>query len=197
MSKMKGTKIAASLLLAWAVGMFPAVNVQGQADENGYALLIQQSPVDGGTVEPGSGVHRFTEGDTLELTAKPRPGYRFLYWLGDVGDPGSVTTQVQLDSPKVVVAVYERDDFEDLMDAGPMRSVGGGAGGGLHGSSASISSSGGISGGSYPTPDTPTYNYSDGDPDDFTDDDDLVVPEPATLCLLGLGGCLLGRRKRS
>jgi len=27
--------------------------------------------------------------------------------------------------------------------------------------------------------------------------DESVVPEPATMCLLGLGGLLIGRRKRA
>jgi len=163
-------------------------------DENGYALLVQQSPVDGGTVNPQSGVYRVAEGGTMILMATPRPGYRFLYWLGDVADPGSLSTQVQLDAPKVVVAVYEREAFEELLDAGSQRSVGGG----LHGSTGFFGGQSGFSGGSYPQR---SYSPPAYQPPDIPQDNPKTVgpseeiPEPTTICLLGLGGLVL-RKKR-
>ena len=52
------------------------------------ALLIQQSPSDGGSVTPAVGIHYFAPGEEVELVALAEPGYQFLQWLGDVSDPG-------------------------------------------------------------------------------------------------------------
>ncbi len=174
-----------------------AVTANGaQIDENGYALLVQQSPADGGMVNPQSGVYRITEGGTMNLIATPRPGYRFLYWLGDVADPGSQSTQVRLDAPKVVVAVYEQEAFEEPMETVARKGVGGGSG--LY-ASAGFAGQSGFSGGSYPSPTyKPIGNYT---PPDIPKDDNKTVgpseevPEPTTIFLLGLGGLAL-RKKR-
>lgn len=157
-------------------------------DDTGYALLLQSSPQEAGSITPGNGVLKVQVGQTVELSAVPRAGYRFLYWLGDVGASGAVRTTVQLDSPKMVVAVFERERFDDLKDASI---IAGSAEGGLVGSGSSISGGGSISGGSYPiinpTPGpTPTPPLDD---DDFPVPDD--IPEPATMALLGLGAFLL------
>ncbi len=77
--------------------------------EQGYCLLVQASPVDTGFVTPEPGVHRIGLNETVVLKAVPKPGYRFLYWLGDVDNPTANETIINLDSPKIVIAVFERD----------------------------------------------------------------------------------------
>ncbi len=69
--------VIGSVVLAMSLSAFAT-----QGDGLGYALLIQQSPPDAGTVTPGIGVHKIGIGQSVQLTAAPRPGYRFLYWLG-------------------------------------------------------------------------------------------------------------------
>jgi len=81
------------------------------------ALLLQQSPVKGGSITPESGVHYFNLNTNITITALPEPGYRFIYWLGDVSNPTSNITVVNLDSPKIVIAVFEREEYEFLADA--------------------------------------------------------------------------------
>lgn len=158
-------------------------------DDTGYALLLQSSPQEAGSITPGNGVHKVQVGQTVELSAVPRQGYRFLYWLGDVGAVGTIRTTVQLDSPKMVIAVFERERFDDLKDA---NIIAGSAEGGMIGSGNSISSGGSISGGSYPIINPTPGPTPPLDDDDFPVPDD--IPEPTTMLLLGLGVFLIKKK---
>lgn len=80
----------------------------------GTALLLQQSPVNGGTITPSVGVHHFDLNTDVTLTAIPKPGYQFVYWLGDVSDPTASRTVAYLDAPKIIIAVFERVAYEFL-----------------------------------------------------------------------------------
>jgi hypothetical protein len=80
----------------------------------GVALLLQQSTPEGGTVTPQIGVHQFDPGTEITLTATPNPGYQFVLWIGDVIDPTSSSTTLHLDSPKIIVAVFEKLEYESL-----------------------------------------------------------------------------------
>ncbi|OHB53342.1 MAG: hypothetical protein A2Y07_10700 [Planctomycetes bacterium GWF2_50_10] len=155
-----------------------------------YAVMLQQTPAAGGTIAPGAGVHSVEANAAMTVTAVPRPGYEFVYWLGDVGDPTSATTVVSVNSPKIVVAVFERSEFESTnqREAAPPESQGGG--GNMVPSRASISGPSGISpasggGGSYKGP---TYIVNPPE--------DPEVPEPATICLLSVGALSLIRARR-
>ncbi len=98
----------------------------------GVALLIQRTPAQGGTVVPPPGVHYFSPDSQVALAAVPKSGYRFLYWLGDVSDPNSSSTSVYLDSPKIIVAVFEEVTGGYVVGGGspsadrPQESAGGG-----------------------------------------------------------------------
>lgn len=190
---------------AWPLALCMLVSAGALPDETNdqptYALLLQSSPVDAGLVTPGNGVHKIGIGQTMTLTAVPRQGYRFMYWLGDVSALGSLETTVRLDSPKLVIAVFERNSFEDLKDVGIIRSdSSSGGAGGLHGNPASVGSGSGISGGSYPTASYPSSPTPPETPesDDFPvpGDEDQPIPEPATLLTLGLGTLLITRPRR-
>ena len=41
-------------------------------------LMLRQSPVSGGTVTPGTGIHHFTADSEITLTANPKSSYRFI-----------------------------------------------------------------------------------------------------------------------
>lgn len=172
-----------------------------QAAEDGYALLIQVSPPGAGTVNPGEGVHRSPMGESVSLSASPKPGYRFLYWLGDVASVGSANSRITVDSPKMIVAVFSREDHDEELPGLT----------GLAGSQAA--SSGGYNAAPNPirTPGAVSpgvkygdiiYNVIEPNEEPTTEDDDIPVPgenpipEPATVLLMGLGGMALLKRKK-
>lgn len=152
------------------------------------ALLVQQTPVQGGTITPDAGVHHFDLHTDVTLTAVPRPGYQFIYWLGDVSDPTANRTVVSLDAPKIVIAIFERAEFEFIDVQERAQSA---PGGGLFASAADFGRqafSGG--GGRRQNGQRPPGNGPEDD-NGFP----VPVPEPATVCLMGLGGLSLLRRR--
>ena len=161
-------------------------------ETDGTALLVQQTPVQGGTITPDVGVHHFDLDTDVTLTAVPRPGYQFVYWLGDVSDPAANRTVVYIDAPKIVIAIFERAEYEFLDVQERAQSA---PGGGLFASAADYARQG-FGGGGGRRPNGPSWpKPPNGEPDD--DDFPVPIPEPATVCLLGLGGLsLLCRRHR-
>lgn len=147
---------------------------------NDPVLLLQQTPAEGGTITPATGVHHFALNADVTLTAVAKPGYRFVYWLGDVTDPTSHTTVVRLDAPKIVIAVFERTEYEFLLDSHMVVSA---PAGGLYFSAPGIGRRGyGGPGGRRP----PKSEAAEPVSDEFP----VPVPEPATGALLGLATLL-------
>lgn len=176
-----------------------AASANAQVD---YALMVQQTPSDGGTVTPDVGVHNVSANGAVTVTATPKAGYQFMYWLGDVSDSTSNSTVVSLNAPKIVVAVFQRSEYE-LPFESPAAAEGGSGGGGgeLSRNQQSVGGGGGISpasGGDYksygpryvinPPADTPT--------DDGQKPPVPEVPEPASMLLLGIGSLLVIKRKK-
>jgi hypothetical protein len=175
------------------------------------ALLLQQSPADGGSVEPGIGVHRLDRNSQITLRAVPQTGYQFVTWLGEVDEPTAPVTETYMDSPKIVIAVFERVQYDSIEAAELLFSAPGG-GGGLRASAGDISSSaGGGGGGRRPSrvygnqqielePDEDEDLFpvpGDGDAFPVPDGpDNPEVPEPATVLLLVSGGVILRLRRR-
>jgi hypothetical protein len=172
-----------------------------------YALLIQQSPADAGSVSPGSGVHKMEIGQTVSISATPKAGYRFLYWLGDVSSTGTSDTTIQIDSPKMVVAVFTREEYEEELP-GTLRVEGDASAGGGGGrffnplQSPGVASPTGSYGqtgyGGITLPDIPNKPNDDDIPAPGGDDDIPVpeVPEPTTILLLGLGTAAVLRKNK-
>jgi len=146
------------------------------AQDGKLALLVQKSPEYGGSVTPLAGVRMAGERQLVEINAVPKQGYVFVYWLGDVTKPTNRNTTVLVDSPKIVVAVFERAELVTVPSSG---------GGGRVSSTSPAPEIRGLSSAGYaspPTKPTPTP---------------IPVPEPATMLILGVGALMLARRRRS
>jgi len=155
----------------------------GDPDTSAYELCIEQSPAKAGKVSPDSGTHRFSANSVVALSAEPQRGYQFAYWLGDVADPKSQRTTVQVNAPKIIVAVFrpaDEDPFEKDITGGG----GGGGGGTLLPTAMDLSSPGWSPSGGGGTPKTRTVFVPV-----------IVTPEPATVILFGLGTLALRRRR--
>jgi hypothetical protein len=168
--------------------------------QSGYAVLVEESPVGAGEIDPGIGIHTFSINQTVTLTTVPKAGYHFVYWLGDVSDPTANRTTIAVDGPKIIIAIFERNEYElpgDSMavSSGPERLTR------RPYESSGIRSSGSIIQRNYNSP-----NYPDNPPDNEPDNPPPVpdnpppvpeVPEPATILFLGLGAsCLVINRKK-
>jgi hypothetical protein len=151
------------------------------------ALLLQQSPSKGGAITPTAGVHHFELNSEITLTAEPKPGYQFLYWLGDVSDPAATKTVVYLDKPKIVIAIFEQTENGTLVEEVGLSLGGGGAGGsGLVNTVANFGYTGGMSSGAGGRAKSPKVVYVKNIE---------AIPEPATGVLLLLGSLFAFARR--
>ena len=181
-----------------------------QGDPEGYSVMIQHSPIDGGRVTPLAGIQRFELNELVTLTAIPKPGYRFVYWLGDVVDQSTEQTIVIADSPKIIIAIFERTEYETLIEIDTVR-AGLGRGGAtpvradLRMGPAVNSDEQKIwdwdwpefppfidddfpvaSGDDFPVPESHDFPVPEDDP----------VPEPATIIFFGVGAASIAISKR-
>jgi hypothetical protein len=153
------------------------------------SLLLQQTPAKGGVMTPIAGVYHFKLNSEVTLTAVPKPGYQFVYWLGDVSDPAATNTIVYLDKPKVIIAVFEQSEYSVLAaEEGMPGSGGGGGGSGLVATVANYGQTGGMSGGGGGGG-TPKISKS------VSSKGTEVIPEPATGVLLVLGSLFAFTRR--
>jgi hypothetical protein len=196
---MRNNRVIAGIILATVVVAGGLVQpTYGQEDNP--VLLIQQTPAEGGSVTPSLGVHYYEPSAHVRLTAVAKAGYQFVYWLGDVGDPGSPATAVRLDSPKIVVAVFERSK-QDL--ALPEENSLSGPSGGLFGAvgdyaRGGFTGSGGRRPRIYSSDTEAPPEAEDNDlPAPESDDFPVPVPEPATVMLLLVGGMFVHTKTRS
>ncbi len=201
------------VILALAVilyGVLESAYCQGPASQpfaerqpriDATVLLLQQTNPEAGTVTPEAGIHHFDLNTEVTLTAIPKPSYYFVYWIGDVSDPTANSTIVYLDAPKIVIAVFERSEYEFTLEEKKLQNTLGG-GGRRYGSAPDYSKQG-YSGGGGKRPSKPDIPPGPGPgpgppgPEPLPDEFPIPAhaPEPATLLLLGLGGLLFVRRR--
>ncbi len=157
-------------------------------------LLLEQTPVKGGEINPVAGVHYFKPGSEVMLTAVPKPGYKFIHWLGEVSDATASSTVVYLNKPKVIIAVFEQAKHGISPDGdGLPIGGGGGAGGGLFPTALDFSRPGGFGGGggTKAKPKQLFYSMKGKKPSTKAPE----VPEPATGLLMMLGGLFALKRR--
>jgi hypothetical protein len=194
-----------SIASGWLCAILPLMVITACLAAPAYcqtALMIQQSPPDGGTVTPAVGVHDFVPNSEVTLTAVPKPGYQFVYWLGDVSDATSARTITYLKTPKIIIAVFVRNEYEFLLSSDPIRSI---PIGGLYASARDYSNQGGggviVTRTSNPSsnPNPPENKPNVPVPEPHNVPVPEPVPEPATGILLILGGLLTSviRRKKT
>jgi hypothetical protein len=187
-----------ALLLLVFVVVFCGLFKPAYCQTNSPVLLLQQIPADAGTITPGPGVHYLELDTSVTLTAVPKPGYQFVYWLGDVSEPQLNRTTAYLDAPKIIIAIFEKAEFdlEDLSEPG--QSIPGGLAGGLRASAADYSRQG-FSGGGAGRQSVRRPPAQPPEPEPLPPPEVPVpVPEPTTLVLLAVGSYLAfaGRRAR-
>lgn len=154
-----------------------------------FSLLIQQVPPEGGDVTPRPGVYHFKPDTEVFLTANPKPGYKFICWMGGVNNPADKSTATHVNGPKIIIAVFERAEYGTLF---AQSGAGGGGGGGDNGSYAPTAENYSqlMSGGPGKMSGKPIIEELPFVPDD------PAVPEPTTSILLGLGGFFTLIRRR-
>jgi hypothetical protein len=185
------------------------------SQDDSAALMLQVSPVDGGSVNLSTGVHIYDRDSQVALTATPKTGYQFVCWLGNVTDARASSTSVFLDTPKIIIAVFERSKFAFVeYEAESGTSTGGG---GLFRSQVEQGTDASGAGGLRPskhhynrprTPippvpetsqDVPIPETPPGDvpvPGDNEENPPVPIPEPATVAFLLLGMLAMIKRPR-
>jgi hypothetical protein len=193
-----------SIASGWLCAILPLMVITACLAAPAYCqttLMVQQSPPDGGTVTPAVGVHDFAPNSEVTLTAVPKPGYQFVYWLGDVSDATSTRAVTYLNTPKIIIAVFVRSEYEFLLGSDAIRSM---PVGGLYASARDYGNQGG--GGasvgrppSFSSPSPPEDKQNVPVPEPHNVPVPEPVPEPATVVLLILGGFLTSviRRKKT
>lgn len=164
----------------------------------GPVLLLQQLPADGGTITPDTGIHHVELNTSVTLTAIPKPGYQFVYWLGDVSDPTLNRTTAYLNAPKIIVAIFERAEFEleSMVETGS--SIPGRFGGAMRASGGDYSRQGYSGGGSRRPQKVSRSTPKPPEPPLPPPEVPVPIPEPSTVLLLAVGSylALAGRRLR-
>jgi len=72
-----------------------------------YTLTMAVNTTGWGTTSPSVGEHTYDSGTSVNITAMPASGYRFVNWTGSVSDTGKSTTTVTMSGNMTVIANFE------------------------------------------------------------------------------------------
>ena len=150
------------------VGTFFINPAQSIADT--HSVYIEQTPVAGGTVAPGTGLFQVAHDQRIKLRAIPKPGYRFLHWAGltDDEDLTENETDAVIDSPKIIVAVFTREPVTQ--------------GGYTQLRPNYIPASRGGAAPTFPDPEDPIEQHP--------------IPEPASIALISVGAWIVWKKRK-
>lgn len=174
-------------------------SAQASGQEDGTSLMLDVSPPQGGSLNIVPGVYSYDRFAVVTLVATPKPGYQFVYWMGNVTNAATGTTMVFLDSPKLVIAVFARNKFETIGLGGPdglYSDMIGGGGGGSDGSGGGLTRSGS----DYAAPlEQAAGGKRQGSRHLPGHDDDIPVPvpEPVSAALFFAGVLMLARSRHN
>ncbi len=165
--------------------------------DDGTALMLEMSPPNGGYLNVTPGVYNYEMYSEISLKAVPKPGYQFVCWMGNVTNAASSSTSVFLDSPKIIIAVFERSKF-DLIGLEEQLDSSIGDGGLVRSAGLGDTALEGAGGGNLPPKPNYPKNHQDPPPrpDDNGEEDPPTVPEPATMALFITGIFILNKRKK-
>jgi hypothetical protein len=196
--KRSNSKSWCSAVIICCATLLFCFSAQAAVQENGTSLMLETSPVEGGYLNIASGVHAYDMYADVTLKATPKPGYQFVCWLGNVSNSVTSSTTVFLNSPKMVIAVFERSEFatpgEELSGSGGYTVVGGGgeSGGGGMVRSQGLSDSSLEQAAFKPQTNPHYYNPTPPPPPP-----PVPTPEPATVTLFFTGFLMLVNRRKN
>jgi hypothetical protein len=99
-----------SIFLVTVALMAGVVGCGQSAPPPSYNLIIA-STSGGSVATPGVGTFTYEEGTVVNLVARPKAGYHFVDWTGDVctiADLNSTATTIHMDCDYSIVANFER-----------------------------------------------------------------------------------------
>jgi hypothetical protein len=71
-----------------------------------HDLTVVVNPVGAGTTNPAVGVHSYTEGSLVNISATPNASFLFDHWGGAVADPTSASTSVTVNADMTITAYF-------------------------------------------------------------------------------------------
>ena len=155
-------------------------------------MIMRQSPAEGGILHPDPGLHYYGVNAQVFLAAIPNPGYEFICWLGDVSDPAANRTVVYLDQPKIIIAMFERTEYNTLFIGEGAAACSGGAyftrGGSIHAADFGAPGPSGLQTAAPSGARPRRIRYETSEPSEPPGPVEPPIPEPATAVLLLAGG---------
>ncbi|MGA2323704.1 MAG: hypothetical protein ABSG22_07650 [Sedimentisphaerales bacterium] len=188
MKKGNSKSLGCAVFICCATLLF-CFSAQALGQEDGTSLMLEVTPAEGGSLNIVPGVHSYDRFAEVTLIATPKPGYQFVYWMGNVTDATTGTTTVFLNSPKMVIAIFERSQFETVEPEGDYMVGGEGSGGLVQSVGASDTSLEEAGGGQR----TPKYHPQTTPESDVP----VPVPEPVTVTLFFAGFLMLAKSRRN
>ncbi|MGB7581998.1 MAG: PEP-CTERM sorting domain-containing protein [Sedimentisphaerales bacterium] len=191
--KRNNSKSWCSAVIICCATLLFCFSAQASVQENGTSLMLEASPVEGGFLNIPTGVHAYDIYSDVTLKATPKPGYQFVCWLGSVSNSVTSSTTVFLNSPKMVIAVFERSEYETPGVESGYLGGGGDNGGGMVRSEGLSDSSLEEAQQKYTYP---TYHYTPAPPP-APEPPPVPTPEPATVTLFFTAFLMLVNRRKN